>query len=51
MKIYFDHLYTGTKEACLSVLRQNLLEETKTFVVTANPEAFMFGERDAQMHQ
>ena len=51
MKIYFDHLYTGAKDACLSMLRQNLEAEKKTFVVTANPEAFMFGEQDADMHQ
>ena len=51
MKIYFDHLYTDTKQACLSMLRQNLQDEHKTFVVTANPEAFMFGEKDTEMHQ
>lgn len=51
MKIYFDHLYTETKVSCLSMLRQNLAEEKKTFVVTANPEAFMFGEQDSEMHQ
>ena len=51
MKIYFDHLYTASKESCLSMLQQNLQEERKTFVVTANPEAFMFGEKDSDMHQ
>ncbi|MBR2615189.1 MAG: WecB/TagA/CpsF family glycosyltransferase [Clostridia bacterium] len=50
MKQYFERLFSGTKKEYLSGLRERLLREEKTFVVTANPEAFMFGETDPEVH-
>ncbi|MBQ6824164.1 MAG: WecB/TagA/CpsF family glycosyltransferase [Clostridia bacterium] len=49
MRKYFEKLFKGSKDNYLLWLRENLENETKTFVVTANPEAFMFGEQDPEM--
>ena len=49
MKQYFDRLYKNTNSAFMAELRRNLENNRKTFIVTANPEAFMFGEKDPEM--
>ncbi len=51
MKIFFEKLYKGSRESFLQSLKKDLQEEKKTFVVTANPEAFMFGEQDAEVER
>ncbi len=43
---FFNKLYKGTCEDFLSIVRNNLANEQKMFIVTANPEAFMFGQSD-----
>lgn len=50
MKGYFDRLYKGTQLQYFDELKIRLINNQKTFIVTANPEAFMFGEKDPQMH-
>lgn len=50
MKQYFDRLYKNSNPAFMTELRGNLENNRKTFIVTANPEAFMFGEKDPEMH-
>ena len=50
MREYFELLFRGSREEYLKRLKENLIHEKKTFVVTANPEAFMFGESDPEVH-
>ena len=38
--------FSKTKKEYFDILKQNLLNEAKTFVVTANPEAFMIATQD-----
>lgn len=49
MKKYFKKLYKGAKEPFLAALKKALAEEKMAFIVTANPEAFMYGEQDEEM--
>lgn len=46
MKDFFEKLYKGTKRDFFVELQRRLESEEKTFIVTANPEAFMYGEKD-----
>ena len=46
MKRFFNKLYKDNMENFLKILKENLIKEKRTFIVTANPEAFMFGEKD-----
>ncbi len=50
MKQYFDRLYKQSNPEFMAELRDRLAQDQKTFIVTANPEAFMFGEKDPEMH-
>ncbi|MBQ6825899.1 MAG: WecB/TagA/CpsF family glycosyltransferase [Clostridia bacterium] len=45
MKKFIDKLYKGSKKDFFSIVEQNLKTEKKQFIVTANPEAFMYGKR------
>lgn len=45
MREYFEKLYKGTQADYLRQLRENLEQEVRTFVVTANPATFMEAER------
>ena len=42
----FSKTFNGTKKEYFEILKQNLLKEEKTFVVTANPEAFTIATQD-----
>lgn len=44
MKEYFEKLFVDGQEAFEQVLTNNLRNEVKTFVVTANPETMMIGQ-------
>lgn len=46
MKKLFKKIYKGTKEKYEKHLESNLVNNVRTFVVTANPEAFMIAEND-----
>lgn len=46
MRKYFEKLYNKTEKEFYSVLKDNLQKDNKMFIVTANPEAFTFGEQD-----
>ncbi|MBR4288720.1 MAG: WecB/TagA/CpsF family glycosyltransferase [Clostridia bacterium] len=48
---FFEKLYKKDKDSFLALLRQNLDEEQRMFIVTANPEAFMFGQKNEEMKQ
>lgn len=46
---FFNKLYKESREAFLSIVRDNLSNENRMFIVTANPEAFMFGDKDSEV--
>lgn len=43
MKKYFDKIYKGDFKAFIADLENNVKKNTKTFVITANPETLMIG--------
>lgn len=49
MKRFFEKLYKGSREGFLSLVYDNLKNEKRMFVVTANPEAFMFGAENEEI--
>ena len=46
IKVLFNKTFSKTKAEFYAFLKQNLLNERKTFIVTANPEAFMIASSD-----
>lgn len=42
----FDKTYSKSKQEYINKMKKNLIDNKKTFVVTANPEAFMLGEKN-----
>ena len=46
MKEYFEKIFTDGQSAFEKILRDRLRDESKTFVVTANPETLMTGQKD-----
>ena len=51
MKNYFEKLFKGSKEEFENILKQNIIENKKTFVVTANPETFTYGDNDEEFNK
>ena len=51
MKAFFEKLYDKSDNQFYREMKRNLQEETKMFIITANPEAFMYGEKDKQMKE
>ena len=51
MKNYFEKLFKGSKEEFENILKQNIIENKKTFVVTANPETFTYGYNDEEFNK
>lgn len=48
---FFDKLYKDSKENFLKVVWDKLLSNQKMFIVTANPEAFIYGKQDVQVEK
>lgn len=46
MNNYFQKLYKGTKADFYKLLKTDLIEDNKRFIVTANPEAFILGKEN-----
>lgn len=46
MKKYIEKIYKGTQEEYSNYLKERLINEEKTFTVTANPEILMRGENN-----
>lgn len=46
MKEYFKRLYNKTSKSFYKLIKENLKNEKKQFIVTANPETFMKAEQD-----
>ena len=51
MKEYFDKLYKGTLEGFSNILLDKLKKNEKAFVVTANPETLMIGEKNSEFRE
>ena len=49
MKKLFDKLYSKNANSFYNILKDNLKNNIKMFVVTANPETFMMSEKDIEM--
>lgn len=45
---YIEKTYRGTKDEFLKEVKENLLNEKKTFIVTANPETFMKANKNLE---
>ena len=48
---YFQKLFKGTKDEFLALIKKDLENENKRFIVTANPEAFMLGEKNPDINE
>ncbi len=48
---YFDKLYSQGAESFYQIVDDNLKNEVKTFIVTANPETFTYGENDKEVNK
>lgn len=46
---FFDKLYKGNIDDFYTMLKNQLVEEKKTLLITANPEIFMKGENDPEI--
>lgn len=51
MKKYFDKIYKGNLEEFSALLKEKLKKNEKTFVVTANPETLMIGEKNSEFQK
>ncbi len=49
MKEYFQKIYKGSKEEFYNLAKENLLNEKKTFIITANPETIMIARENEQL--
>lgn len=47
---YFNQLYSDSVENFYEFLSNNLKDEKKMFIITANPETFMNGEKDDELN-
>lgn len=46
MREYFEKVYSGTEQSFHDVVRENIKNEKKMFIVTANPETLMIAEEN-----
>lgn len=51
MKEYFDRIYTKSKDDFFKELKRALKNNKKEFIITANPETFMHGEKDKEINK
>lgn len=51
MKKYFEQLYNKKSEKFYQEIENNLINDIKTFIVTANPETFMKAKNDNLLNQ
>ena len=50
MTEYFNRLYNKDSNSFYTELKEALNNDSKKFIITANPEAFMFGESDGEVN-
>lgn len=51
MREYFEKIYKGNQEEFYNTIKDNLINERKTFVITANPETIMLAEENKTLKQ
>lgn len=51
MKKYFDRIYNKGIDSFYSELKESLKNNKKSFIITANPETFMYGEKDETINE
>ena len=51
MRAYFNKIYLKGSEAFEKEMYENLLNERKTFIVTANPETLMIGQKNKEFDE
>ena len=51
MKKYFNKLYMDGENEFYNEIETDLKDKKRKFIVTANPETFMIGERDPEMEK
>ena len=51
MKKIFERLYKKSREGFYKIMKNNLKNDKKMFIVTANPETFMLSENDGEMQK
>ena len=51
MKEYFDKIYKGTKQEFYKIVEENLKQDKKMFIITANPETVMKAEENTKMKE
>jgi len=48
MKLYINKIYKKSKEEYFEYVKERLIKEEKTFIITANPEILMLGEQNKE---
>ena len=48
---FFNKLYKSSAEAFLALVRDKLSKDERMFIVTANPEAFIYGEQNSEVEE
>lgn len=51
MKKYFDRIYNKEIDSFYNELKESLKNNKKSFIITANPETFMYGEKDETINE
>lgn len=51
MKQYLDKIYTGSVSSFFTLIKERMLSEKKSFVITANPEILMRAEKDPEVRR
>lgn len=51
MKKYYDKLYAGSKEQFYKIVKKNLKDSQKMFIITANPEMFNYCSKNAEIER
>lgn len=51
MKEYFDKIYKKDINSFFKLIKDNLINNKKTFIITANPETFIMGENDSEFNK
>lgn len=49
MKKYFEKIYKGSKTEFYKILKHNIINNKKMFIVTANPETLMTAEKNEEL--
>lgn len=51
MKSYFEKIYKDTTKNFLNIIQNKIKNQEKMFIVTANPETFMYGTKNKEFNQ